>query len=210
MAQRRRRRNWPPLLLSRIAELTATTASAAEIHRQLKQEAESGRADFGKGDVPALRTLQDIVADYRPPDDSGLWSLADADGDEAALVPPLLAVLARQPLGRLRHPTREQARLIARIRRAAPDLPLGLSLLVLAIVYRDRRNQGMPTVDLDTFLAFAPWRGGVERERYREALREGWIEPGPLYEAITTQIIESKRDTEEEQEIYELEEDNDA
>lgn len=208
MAQRRRRRNWPPLLLSRIAELAATTASAAEIHRQLEQEAESGRADFRKGDVPSLRTLQDIVSDYRPPDDSGLWSLADADGDEAALVPPMLAVLAN--LGPFRHFSREEARLVARIRRAAPDLPLGVPLFILALAYKLRRSRGMPTVDLDTFLGFAPWRGGVQRERYREALREGWIEPGPDYEAMTTHIIETAGDREEEQEIDELEEDNDA
>lgn len=210
MAQRRRRRNWPPLLLSRIAELAATTASAAEIHRQLTEEAESGTADFRKGDVPSLRTLQDIVADCRPPDDSGLWSLADADGDEAALVPPMLASLAKQTLGHFRHLTREEARLIARILRAAPDLPLGLPLWVLALVYRQRRNRGIPTVDLDTFLAFAPWRGDVERDRYDEALCGGWIEPGPDYELITMHIMETAADMEQKQEIDELEEDSDA
>lgn len=171
MMQRKRKRSVLPLILGRILELVAgyPEASAAAIHHQLEEEAESGNAGFKGDDVPSVRTVQSIVSEYRQRGPSDPWSLAMAQGDEAKLVMPVLEELIEQTEGRAWQLTTDEARWIAAIRRVAHDLDLW-QVYLLAREYAILNGRGESTGGADAYLAFAPWRSVEAARRYFGAM----------------------------------------
>ena len=75
-----------------------------------------------QGKVPSLRTIQTMVTELRPPDDSGGWSLSD-DSEEPTFLLAVLGVVVQHSEGRISQLTRGQAEWIERIKRAVPDIP---------------------------------------------------------------------------------------
>lgn len=181
-----------------IDDLILKDWGATQIYNHLdRQEKFAGR-------VPTPRTIQRRVSELASRDSSGPWSLADAKDNEAALVLPVLAALIDGTEAQRVYVTQAEAERIVRIRRAVPDLLPTLDLMLLARVYMLREQQGMSTTDLDSFLAFAPWRSEDARERYHQALKSGLIQPGPAYLAITTRVIERAVREQDKQEIQHL------
>ncbi len=180
MTQPKRKRSVLPAILGRILELIAIPgASAAAIHHQLEEEAESGNADFRGDDVPSVRTVQSIVSEYRLPGPSDPWSLADAQGDEAELVMPILQEVIEHTEGRVCQLTSAEAEWVAAIRRLEREpYPKGLSpwdIYLLAREYVLLKERGEPTTGVDAYLAFTPWRSLEATFRYREALAKRTI-----------------------------------
>ena len=180
MIQRRRKRSVLPAILGRILELIPG-ASAAAIHHQLEEEAQSGKAGFKKVDIPSVRTVQSIVSEYRTRGPSDPWSLTDAQGDEAELVMPVLQEVIEHTDGRLCQLTGVEAEWIAAIRRIEREpYPDGLSfwdIYLLAREYVLLKERGEPTTGVDAYLAFTPWQSLEAAFRYREALAKGRIPP---------------------------------
>lgn len=123
------------------------------------------RKQFGKTRTPDLRTIQRWVKKFTPQDPSGPWQLAEATGEDAALVLPVLAELIEASGGRLNIISNAKAEWIVRLRHVADDLP-PWTIYELAHVYMLRRERQDSTDDLDAFLAFAPWRTPEGAERY--------------------------------------------
>jgi hypothetical protein len=99
------------LLLERLAR---EGWSPAKIYRELRDK-------FG-GDIPTPRTIQRAVHAIQPADKSAPWSLTAANGEEAALVLPVLGAVLRHTDGRIRSISQGQAAWIVSVRRAAPRL----------------------------------------------------------------------------------------
>jgi hypothetical protein len=84
--------------------------------------------------------------------DGQRWTLADADGDEAALILPVVREAIEHSR---RRPTSAEAEWIARISRACPDLRDAKTVQYRALV----AQQGGADLDrVEALLAFAPWR----------------------------------------------------
>lgn len=168
---RQRRRSWPLSVLGRIRELAASELSAGAIHRRLELEASSEEAGFGLNDVPSRRTIQNIVAEHTPKDETEWWLLKDAEDDQATLVLPVLATIIEKTEGRRTYVTQDEAKWIVRIRTATPDLDLW-TVYTLALAYM-LGPEGGTKDNLDAFLAFAPWRSEDDRRRYNKATEKG-------------------------------------
>jgi len=166
MRQQRRRRSLDPAVLTAIHESAVLGTSAAQIHAQLVDE-------FGEW-VPSVRTVQDIVKEVKVHDSSDRWSLVNSDPGTVGIVLPVLAAVIRRSKGR-RFLTTAEARWVVRVRKAAPDLP-AIAIYQLARLYMQRQESGHSVADLDSFLAFAPWRGRAFWNSYKEAAEERWIE----------------------------------
>lgn len=91
------------------------------------------------------------------------------------MLPVLAEVIARSE-GRVATISRDLARWIARVRRAAPDLPLW-EAYEIANEYR-RASAGaadaLPLAALDAYLAFKPWQA-EGADRWRWALESGAV-----------------------------------
>lgn len=163
--KRRARRNTDSDVLAAIHErMLIKGIAGAAIHRELEAD------DQFRGRVPSLRTVQTIVRDYSTQDDSGSWGLADAQGDEASLVLPVLRSLLHEEDGR-RHLSKDEAKWIVRVRRAAPELkPIGAYLLARAYLLQEQQEED--TEELDRLLALRPWRPSDEGSRVAERLVE--------------------------------------
>lgn len=198
MMKRARKRSWPPAVLKRIAELVPTGASASRIRDQLENEALKGQAQFSVTEIPRLRTVQNIVADLRPREPSGSWSLADADTDEAALVMPVWREVVEHSEGKISHLTTAEAKWIVRIRRVAPELyPEGLSfwnIYLLAREYVLLIEQKKPTTGPDTYLAYAPWETLEAALRYEEAVRKKRIPERLIRDLGTEEAVTTEED----------------
>jgi hypothetical protein len=137
---------------ARIRELVFLGYGAAQIHRQMAHEGllnEQGN--------PSEKTIQRMVKDYTPEDPSGPWSFTDtADADEPALVFDVLLHMNRVSHGRV-WLSKDIAKLVARLRRAWPDIPPSWAY-VMAQMYQERRARGGNLTTLDLITAIAPWR----------------------------------------------------
>lgn len=120
---------------------------------------------LGKKQVPELRTIQRWVDKLALQDPTAPWQLAEANGEDAALVLPVLAALIEASEGRLKVISNAKAEWIVRLRLVADDLP-PWAIYELAHTYMLRRERHDTTDDLDAFLAFAPWRTPEGAERY--------------------------------------------
>jgi hypothetical protein len=127
---------------------------------------------------PDIRTVRERFRQLSPPDDSGTWALAEHNPKhpeaepspaEVAAVMPVLAEVAHRTEGRVAQLTRRQAKLICRVRAAAPTLAPWFVYRV-ALAYQRREAEEKPTEDLDLMLAYEPWHSPT---RYR--LFEKWV-----------------------------------
>ncbi len=174
---------------AKVEDLALAGHTAAQIHRQLV--ADGVPAD----ERPSLRTLQRVVRTIRFEDQSGPWSLSDANGDEALLILPILRAylnLMYTQTGSSDHRlylTKAEARWVVRLSRVASELDV-FNLYRLVRAYLGRESRGQPTYDLDALVAYTPWddtitpHGGREysmREAYQSGIREGWLPPAPAF-----------------------------
>jgi hypothetical protein len=169
--------------------------NATDIHRALQQD------ERVAGRLPTVRTVQSMVKDARPRDASGPWSLADGDvsGADAALILPVLAAVVREREGHVPGVTRREAAWIVKLRRAVPDLP-PWETYRLARRYLVREDRKEPCMDLDLFLAFAPWRDEAAAQAYATAvtglplpLPAGSYRPVVQYVHVNEQTGETRR-----------------
>lgn len=148
--------------------------------------------------APGYRTVQRIVAELTPKDASGPWTMSeDPDGDEAALVLPIIAAAIEMSAGKLRGVTVAQARWIVRLRRVVPELG---ERIVFYLAYRfvlaeTTDRAGRLIEETEQWLAFAPWRSDAARARYFRAVREGWIGNRTAHELVERVWIESDGQT---------------
>jgi hypothetical protein len=157
---RKRRPYTDARVRNAIAELARSGFAPVEIDRRLKDRDDLPRP------LPVLRTIQRIFREVSPPDRSGDWSLMDAAPDEVEIMLPVLAAILERSEGAKDTMSRAEAEALLRVRTAGPDLPPWESYM-LACEYLVRADAGDPTVDLDAFLAFAPWRSGENLARFR-------------------------------------------
>jgi len=154
-------------------ELLARTQrwTPAQIYRHL------GREKNYEGRVPSQKTVQRAVQRWRERDESGRWHLDDYDDDTARLVMPVLAALAGHTGGLVSSVSRDEARWIARVREAAPDMPPFFAWQA-AVCYQQRAAEKADTEDLDLLLGFAPWKSGEAMDtlwKWALAHRPNWF-----------------------------------
>lgn len=160
-----------------------------EIHREVRQGTYINATELHKklmerfpDKVPSERTVRNIVRDLLPPDSSGPWLPGpDNNPEEDACV---LTTLAEFIAGGNKFSqwgiTREHARWLAWVRTGWPDIPAQMAV-VLAMDYRARREAGEDTTDLDTILAFAPWRSNDHYMAWQTASNKGQIPEVQLF-----------------------------
>ena len=150
--------------------------------RRLGKSPEEIQRELDKQGLPApdSRHIRRIIDEVLARDRSQPWSLAKAAPTEAASVPSVLAELIIRSEGRRSDVTEKEAEWITRIRLAAPDFDLW-AVYMMAHNYMVRTERGETTADLDTFLAFAPWRGEEQRRPYYEAVQAGHILVAPMH-----------------------------
>ena len=130
--------------------------------------------------APSKSTVDRRVRALKALDTSGRWFMnLDTEPETAALILGTIAVVIEATGGRVRSLTNTEAAWIATIRAAYPDIDAWDSYrLTRLFITRDALEQ--PTDDLDTYLAFKPWRGDDHQRRYDHAVKKGWIEKAPL------------------------------
>lgn len=170
---RRRGRSWSAAVLDKVEELHERGMSAVAIAKELEHL--QGKGDLPAADaLPSARSILNIIAEL-PVDASGPWHVSETE-DEADL-PLLCDVLAEvislsQGKSTL---TNGEAGWCRTLRRAGCDVPPN-SLWRLARQLLAAESRDGPRVALDAFVAFRPWAGMEERERYEAALDKGWVE----------------------------------
>lgn len=133
--------------------------------------------------VPEPRTIQRRVREVVQ-DVSGIWGLADSAGEEARLILPVLAVILSESSGRRKSITREEAQWVLKVRQAAgPELSVS-RVWRLASLYRSRKAADRPTVDLDDYLALAPWQSPEALAIYKARVEAKQIDPVPLWNLL--------------------------
>jgi hypothetical protein len=125
-------------------------------------------------DGPSIRTINRIIGEL--PDEGAVWQFKPDEADvEDGAVLDVCSYLVESSEGRHRTMTEGEAEVVRGLRRAAPDLPAPLTWQ-LTRAYRGRLANHLPTMHLDHFLAFAPWRDRNRAGRYLDAHRAGWID----------------------------------
>lgn len=105
-------------------------------------------------------------------DKTGIWTLDGEDGDEARLVLEVLAEVLIKTDGIQQEMTKEDAKWIVRIRKAAPAL-LPWTVWKIRGMYKQRFALKRETVDLDFYLAFSQRPDGLPL--YEKLVGEGVI-----------------------------------
>lgn len=174
------RRRIDPLIQQAIGDLVLSRDPQgrqfipAQIHRKIVQLWEDG--EFGDLRAPSVKTVERIVKDLRPDDESGWWNLGDSKGDDAKLVfyacfgEFLHSALV---LGRI---TKAEAGWLVKILKAVPDLPREIVWRVSSL-YRISVALNLDTADLDQYLTFAPWRSQLNYQLYRRVVDVGDVRP---------------------------------
>jgi hypothetical protein len=139
-----------------IQDLALRGYSTAEIHRRIVEQFPTM--------PPSDRTVAKYARQVTPHDRSGEWRLANATGEEAAFVLPVLARVLEKTQGRTRHLSVAEAEWIVRLSSAAPDLPPWVAFW-LARAYLHAAEVAGDTDLLDRWVAFTPWRNKGERWR---------------------------------------------
>jgi len=159
--------------------------NGAEVHRELQRRFPTTAAEVVP--IPDLRTIQRVLCDLTPSDGGSLWSLAEAEPEDAALIVPVLAAMIEDTEGRRPSITRTEARWIAKIRRidlAEPGEPLDhittYELAFEAAYAQSSEARALKAEDallsyIEGFLAFAPWRSKKREQNYYSAFEKGWL-----------------------------------
>jgi hypothetical protein len=172
-----RGRRIDPDIEAEIRKLVLEGWTPPQIERHL-----SSKEDFADR-VPDIRTIRRRVAWYWPEDSrgdtSGPWTWADADGEEAALVLPVLGAVLDHTQGRIAGFTKNQARWVLKVRRAAPDLdPWYVWRVAAAYQLAVQKGTEADRDSLDALLAFAPWRSQEAMDRFvrwAQQRRPNWL-----------------------------------
>ena len=171
--------------LDAIGQLALTTDwTPAQILRDIE-----GKKELSDK-VPNLRTVQRITKDFRAEDNSEPWSLRDSDGDEAKLILEVRRELIRywnHPTKRIQRLSKQEARWVVKVRKAAPELDTRAVWLV-ALMYSLRETGEISTEDLDDYLAFAPWKDTQHFDEYKQWIRMGWISLPPLSDQLVDDL----------------------
>jgi hypothetical protein len=133
-----------------IQRLVARGYGAAVIHRALLKMQSDGQL---RGRVPTDRTIARLVKEFRPPDSSGDWSVANATPGEAAIVLPVLKEIVESTQGRV-WPSVDLAEWIVKIATLRPDWEPWW-VYSFAEIYRIFIANGQTTKPLDLTLAGA-------------------------------------------------------
>jgi hypothetical protein len=138
--------------------------NATQIHRKLGQEG------LFKGHPLSLRTIQRMVREFAPiRDESGPWSLSDADPEEARLVVDVLFQVLEANNGR-EWLTKDIAASIVRIRTASPSIPPTFAYR-LSRFARSASAQSDSRA-LDITLGARPWESSEREKRWFQVLVE--------------------------------------
>jgi hypothetical protein len=146
------------------------------------------RAMADREDLPDIRTVQRYVKQIRHGDAGDAWTLPPSAIGGSGFVLTALAEVIRQTRGRVRQITKGLAPWLESVHAVAPDLDAWTAYLV-ARMYSNRHEQGLPTADLDHFLAFAPWRSDQSARSYEAAVANGWIDPAPIAMNWASRVI---------------------
>ena len=174
---RRKARHWHPDVMSAIQEAVVTGASAAGVLDRLERLQLEGRLQSRNGEplpLPSVRTIQDIARPWKR-DDSGRWQLPDSTAADVRVVLDVLGAAIERSEGRIQSLTKNEARLIPLISKAASDLlpPWDLFLLVRFYAYWTARESS--DEDLIPLLAFVG-----DQDRLRRYISSGWVRGNDL------------------------------
>jgi len=167
-----------------IEELARKRLAPVEIRKEL---------EFRGLDIVSLPTIRDIARQTVPADQSSQWELEAAETIDSHLVLDVLGSVIQETDGQITRLTRLEAQWITSLRTAQPDLTSDHGridtanswvIYQLAQEYIQRRQHGESSVDLDTFLAWAPWRDFHRCFTYNVGLLEGKLSAPPVWLAI--------------------------
>lgn len=133
--------------------------------------------------VPSYRTLDRTAkkpgaAQLADEDGSAAWSPAIHDVGSSTVL-AVIPELIERTNGQIRGVTVAEVEHMVMLERFLPDR-VPLDIWRLARVYASRLAEGASTEDLDAFVAFAPWRGGLESwDRYNAACEAGYVTAVP-------------------------------
>ena len=160
--------------------LIGSDSTPAAIHRKVSAE----------GWEVSTRTVERMAKEYRAPDESSPWTVEDSEPEDAKLILAWLAniieggfVVYRQD----RRLTKAEAFWYLQIRRIAPDLSF-VRAGIVANLYRIRSTKRGDTTELDTYLAFAPWRSLEARERYTKIVESGRVHPITMWDTMVERV----------------------
>lgn len=139
-------------------------------------------------DAPSESTIKRRIRTLRSIDKSGQWSLLDGSPEATGAVLDVLGFVIESTEGRITSLTKTEASWVVRLYAVRPDLPPEDAwFLVRSYVVRDAH--GDATDDLDTYLAFAPWRSYEHTVRYSQAINMAGIPPAMI---AIHKLIESR------------------
>ena len=180
----------PKPLYDYISVLISENRSATYISHDLDRnwKALSAKLKLTAGDMPSERNIQRMVTQQRLKDKSGVWELGNPDFPPRDILSVLQYVI-RRTQGNRSSITKVEARHIARIALAAPSLLLpGMTWLLwtLAHMYASHEIKRLPTKALDVYMAFQPWAGQTQWQRYTAAVGDGKgpVPPVPLWSIL--------------------------
>lgn len=155
----------PDDVIEAITDLTHRTRGPAEIAKLLSEDGEYRHL---RGRIPKLRTIKKYAALAKKglPGASVPWRFTDAPADEVPLVMPVVAAVIEKSAGRVREISKAEAALVARIVRAAPDVPPWTAYRLARRILADPDAAG----DVQIELALKPWTQRYETPE--EAMRE--------------------------------------
>lgn len=160
-------------------EMAGRTHGPKEIHDLLNRLAARGEwpADVP---LPGLRAIQQLVSKRPVLDPSAPWTVGTDQTGEPRVVLDTLAAVIELTDGRQVSIPQNVAAMLIQVSRAAPELG-PIQRWVLARRYAERHQAKEATDDLDAFIAFAPWCGGVDAaNRYQKAILAGFVAQAPI------------------------------
>lgn len=190
MTMRHRRRQIDPDALAIISREGVRGATASEVLRKIAE------AGIPAESIPSRRTVDRVLAEVRTDDASGSWALAPVEDLEPTDARHILRVnkeLQVWSYGRIRGVTQLEARWIVSL--VAADVGLNARQQYrLARAYVARVTKHQPRQDLDTLLAWHPWRSPNGWGDYLLAVENEVIDPAPVWLCVE---IEDERDDRE-------------
>lgn len=159
-----------PVLESKLQELLALTSERSP--KALLEQVEEFREEKGipKSERISLRTIERRVRAAAASDQSERWRLAPAAAADPSATLEVLAAVTIHTKGAICSLTVTEARWIASIRAAAPDIS-PWECFALARTFIARTFAEAPVDDLEAYLAFSPWSHRGDEERNEERRR---------------------------------------
>jgi hypothetical protein len=177
-------------LLGRIQLLVLSGLRAIDIFRRLGHEAEASALR------PDIRTIQRIVAEMSPDDDSGTWQVWDSEPYTSRLIRQVLGEVITRTDYRIPSLTKTQAEWVGKVRLVAEDMPLWLTWLT-ARLFANRTMRAENADDLNAFLAFGPWQHADKTRMYLEATDAGRLPAAPPVIALELRNLLMETEQEE-------------